>query len=173
MSEEDYVYVAKIKSTTGLKGWLQVETLTDFLEDRFAPGKQLKLVPPLPLRSEIEIAKVRWKGKNLILKLSNVNTLEEAQLLVGRYLTVSIKEAPKLPEDTFYHYQLIGLKVITTKGETLGEIKEVISNPANDVYLVKDKRQYLIPAISQVVKKVDLDNQQMIIEPLPGLLNED
>ncbi|HON57877.1 MAG TPA: ribosome maturation factor RimM, partial [bacterium] len=69
-------------------------------------------------------------------------------------------------------YQLEGLKVYTTDNEYLGEISEILELPANDVYVVQreNHRELLIPAIDDVVKKIDINSGVMIIELLEGLI---
>ncbi len=79
-----------------------------------------------------------------------------------------------LPPGSYYHSQIIGLRVETTRGEALGSITEIISSPnteVNDVYVAKGvKGEVLIPAIADVVKRIDTKNGVMVIEPLKGML---
>ena len=78
----------------------------------------------------------------------------------------------ELGEDTYYIVDLIGLDVYSDKDEYLGKIDDVFPTGSNDVYVIKDNlgKQILIPAIADVVKKVDLKNKKMIINLIPGLL---
>jgi len=77
----------------------------------------------------------------------------------------------KLPEGRYFIFDIIGLKVITTEDKEVGKVKEVISLPANDVYVVQgDQKEYDIPAIKEIVKQIDLERKVMIIEPKEGLL---
>ena len=82
-------------------------------------------------------------------------------------------ECLELSEDTYYIFELIGLEVITTEGESIGFIEDVYDLPANDVYVVKEKaREILIPAVKEIVKKVDIEKREIVIEPIEGLLEE-
>ncbi|HBK86959.1 MAG TPA: 16S rRNA processing protein RimM, partial [Firmicutes bacterium] len=74
-----------------------------------------------------------------------------------------------LPAGEFYIFQIVGLQAETESGEVLGLVEEVLQPGANDVYVVRDStgREFLIPAIKQVVLKVDLEKQRIIIRPLP------
>jgi 16S rRNA processing protein RimM len=75
-------------------------------------------------------------------------------------------------EDSYLYDEIIGLSVVTTGDEVIGEIDSIIKTGANDVYFVKkpDGSMVLIPAIKQVVKEIDIKAGKMLIEPLPGLL---
>ena len=77
-----------------------------------------------------------------------------------------------LPEGQFYHHQVIGLQVLTTQGEFLGNIIEVLTGKSNDNYIVQGaKGEILIPAIEDVVKSIDLKQGCMTIEAIEGLLS--
>jgi len=77
-----------------------------------------------------------------------------------------------LPEGQFYHHQVIGLKVRTTRGEYIGEITDILSGKSNDNYIVRGASgEILIPAIEDVVQSIDLDAGIVTIEPIDGLLD--
>jgi 16S rRNA processing protein RimM len=82
------------------------------------------------------------------------------------------RQNPPLPEGQYYHHQLLGLHVVTTGGKSLGTISEILPGQSNDNYIVAGPRgQVLIPAIEDVIQSVDLNKGEMVIEPLPGLLD--
>ena len=88
---------------------------------------------------------------------------EEAKKLVGGFIEIERDQLVELPEGGYFIFDIIGLEVITTKGQRIGKIKEVISLPANDLYLVEgDKKLYDIPAIKEVVKRIDLEKREKI-----------
>ena len=77
-----------------------------------------------------------------------------------------------LPEGQYYHHQIIGLKVRTTRGEYIGEITDILSGQSNDNYIVRGPTgEVLIPAIEDIVKAVDLDAGIVTIEAIEGLLD--
>ena len=80
------------------------------------------------------------------------------------------REAPALPEGTYYHYQLIGLEVRTAEGDDLGRVVEVLATGGTDVYVVHGPRgEALLPATSEVVAAIDLEAGRMTVTPLPGM----
>ena len=75
-----------------------------------------------------------------------------------------------LPEDTFYVFDIVGLDAVTESGDVIGRVKDVLSLPGNDVYVVdQDGEELLIPAVREVVH-VELDAGRVVIKSLEGLL---
>ena len=157
--------VGRILAPWGIRGEVKVEVLTDFPE-RFAPGKAVYLDT-----GPLEIERCRYYKHHLILKLVTVDSIEAAEKLRGQALTIPSSELHLLPEGQYYTFQLIGLKVVTTEGQTLGHVTDIMSTGSNDVYIVAGKRgEILIPAIEDVVKSIDLKKGKMVVEAIEGLL---
>jgi 16S rRNA processing protein RimM len=164
-----FITVGKVKSPHGVCGEVRIVCLTDY-PSRFQPGLQILLSPPLEYIDQLTIEKVRWHRKSLLIKFKEISSRSEAERLKGRRLVVPKEETVKLPADTFWIYEIIGLEVYTADGQVLGKIVEVLRTTGNDVYVVKNDREYLIPATKEVVKQVDLKKGRLIIEPITGLL---
>jgi len=158
--------VGRILAPWGIRGEVKVEVLTDFPE-RFAPQKVVYLnARPL------EIESCRPHKQHLVVKLATIDSVEDTEKLRGQDLTIPSSELSRLPEGQYYTFQLIGLKVLTTDGEHLGQIADIMTTASNDVYIVKGKRgEILIPAIEDVVKSIDLEEGKMVIEAIEGLLD--
>jgi 16S rRNA processing protein RimM len=110
-------------------------------------------------------------GKLYDIKISGVDDRSAAEDLRDQYLQVPESELPPLEEDRYYRFQLLGLSVRSTTGDDLGRIADVMSLPANDVFVVHGPSgEVLVPGIADVVKNVDLDTGVMTIEVVPGLL---
>ena len=158
--------VGRILAPWGIRGEVKVEVLTDFPE-RFAPQKVVYLnTRPL------EIESCRPHKQQLVVKLATIDSVEDAEKLRGQDLTIPRSELSRLPEGQYYTFQIIGLKVVTTEGELLGHITEIMTTGSNDVYIVEGKRgEILIPAIEDVVKSIDLKKGKVVIEAIKGLLD--
>ena len=77
-----------------------------------------------------------------------------------------------LPDGQYYHHQIIGLQVKTTRGELIGTVTGVLTGQSNDNYVVQSPgAEILIPAIEDVIQAIDLDRGYITIEPIEGLLN--
>ena len=78
----------------------------------------------------------------------------------------------ELDEDTYFVADLIGLEVKDADtGAVYGKIVDVMQTGANDVYVIKGEREYLVPAIADVVVSTDVDGGVMTIRPLDGLFD--
>ena len=97
--------------------------------------------------------------------------MEDARRLAGQWLLATVTPSPQLPPGEYYHYQLVGLTVVTDLGETLGQVQEILATGSNDVYIVKSEAgaELLLPAIRQVVQDIDLDAGRILVHLLPGL----
>jgi 16S rRNA processing protein RimM len=109
----------------------------------------------------------------IVLKLEGIDTPEQAGQLRGALLQVSRQELWPLQDGAYYHFEIIGLKVVTVDGAALGEVAEILTTGGNDVYAVRDGmgKEHLVPALKSVVKEIDTGAGLMIIEPPPGLLS--
>ena len=158
--------VGRILAPWGIRGELKVEVLTDFPE-RFAPRKVVYLnTRPL------EIECCHPHKQHLVVKLATIDSVEDAEKLRGKDLTIPSSELSRLPEGQYYTFQIIGLDVLTTEGQYLGQVTDIMAMASNDVYIVEGKRgEVLIPAIEDVVKSIDLKKGEMVIEAIEGLLS--
>lgn len=141
--------------------------LTDFPE-RFSDTVRLYLGEA---RAPLTLQGARLVSRAVLLKFAGVDTRAQAQTLVGETLWVRDSEAIQLPPNTYFWHQIIGLRVRTVEGLSLGTVVEVLPTGSNDVYVVRGgKQEVLVPAIEEVVRDIDLDAGVMTIAPLEGLL---
>jgi 16S rRNA processing protein RimM len=119
------------------------------------------------------VERVNAAGRQLRLKLSGIDDRDAAGTLRGAFLTVPESALGPAGEDRYYRYQLIGLRVVSTQGDEIGEITDVFSTGSNDVFVTKTPRgEALIPAVDDVVQNIDLEAGTVTIEVIPGLLPE-
>ena len=169
-ADKDFVSVAYISSTHGLKGDVKVIQLSSDPE-RFYSLSNIFIIQKNGEKQETLIKKVRAIKGGFAVSLANITTINDAQQIVGCYLAVPENEVPVLGMDTWYYYEIIGIEVFTTDGMCLGKLEDIISTGSNDVYIVRDKdREYLIPAIRDVIKDVDTKGRRMVIALIDGLL---
>lgn len=168
----EMISVGEICGTRGLQGELKVQPLTDFPE-RFKDMKEI-WVDCGPRSGYYQIEKYRPYKQLLLFKLAGIDTVEAAASLVKGLLKVNEDEVFPLPEDTYYVFQLLGLKVDDLEKGYLGVVTDVLQTGANDVYVTKGDRygEVLIPAIKDVVLDIDLPAGRMKVKLLPGLVDE-
>lgn len=166
----DLCIIGKILGPYGLKGFLRVKPITDFIE-RFKKLKRV-YVGDNPIEvEELYVVDSFLRNEDVILKFKHVNDRNSAELLCGKFIYIPEEELVPLPEGFYYVHDLIGLKVFDVNGRKIGVITDVWLLPANDVYVVESKgKEILIPAISDVVKRIDLEKRMIVIEPMEGLI---
>ncbi len=151
-------------------GEVKVNLLTDFPE-RFERLKQIALRSPDNTLTLKSVASARLHKGQILLKLNGVETMNDAEALRGWKVQVRQADAVPLAENEFYIHDLIGCEVVTEEGTSLGKITNVLLNPANDIYVVgSGKNEILLPAIRDVVQRVDVQTRKVWVTPTPGLL---
>ena len=142
--------IGRVLKAHGVKGAVRVELLTDF-PDRFAPGREV-----LVGGRRLSVARSEELNGSMLVTFEGIDDRSAAELLAGAYCTVPLRDAKALPPDRYYHFQLVGLTVIDTRGaRELGKVAEVLTYAANDVLRVTDgDHEILIPMIRSVVRSI-------------------
>ncbi len=159
-----YVIVGRVVGTWGLRG--------DFRVDQLAP------IGPLSSGRNVAVSgrkrtieRTSRHGRFLRVKLRGIDSHEDAQELRGAYLQALESSLEPLAEGEYYRFQLLGLAVRGSDGSDLGRVTDILSTPGNDVYVVNGPiGEILVPAIDDVVRDVDIETGEIIIEIVPGLL---
>ena len=161
---EEWVVVGRIRRPWGPRGEIIIDVQSD-APGRFTPGETL-----FTNGQPLTIERARPSKGAMILKLEGIDSQEAAGVLKGHTLTVSPASLPPPPEDTYYHYHLIGMEVYTRKGRLLGTLTEILSTGSNDVYVIKGEgKELLLPALADVILEVDVDKGRMMVELMPEL----
>lgn len=169
MADEQRIAIAKIVNTHGLRGELRVHSYNPDSE-LLVRGVELD-IGSAGAPEVRRVAAARRHGRVFLLTFAGCDSIAEAEKLVGREIWVQRDQLPATGPSEIYHFELIGMRVITTAGEDLGVIDEVISAGSNDVCVVHGPRgEHLIPFIDDVVKEIDKAGGRLTIEPIPGLL---
>lgn len=182
-SNKDLITIGKVLKEWALKGEILVLPLT-FDPKRFFDLQKVAIHFETPHKSSKTSSRVKnspgnekhdpeWKRLKsvkshndlILLGLENCDTPEEARKYRGALIKISHTESPELPEGLYYHYQITGLSVYTVDGDLLGEIVEIMETSSNDIYVVRgNSREYLVPAIKDVIKDIDLKSGKMTVK---------
>lgn len=166
LPQDDQIVVGTIVGTHGYEGRLRVSPETDN-PDRYARGAKLTIGGQ---QYTIERSGPGPGGTALLVKLTGVDSLEQASPLVHQPIVVEATDAPELPEGTYYHFQLIDMRVVDTTGATLGKLTEVIATGANDVYVVtNDASEIMVPSLADVVLDINLETATMTVDIPEGI----
>ena len=161
--------VGVIERPRGLKGEVKALPLTDFPE-RFEPGARVFIDGESRC-----VVRCNWQSGRVYLQLDGIADRESAEALRGELIEIPDAERPQTDEPFWYLDEIEGLQVLTREGSPLGSIREVLRTGANDVYVVDrgDRRDVLVPALSDVILRVDLDEGTMTVDLPDGLMTDD
>lgn len=113
---------------------------------------------------------IRIKRGCFYLEMEGIESVEQAEELVGSRALISVSKLPPLPEGEYYWEELIGLEVVTEDRCFLGRLERIFPTGSNDVYVCTGgEREFLLPAIADVVRKVDLKKRIMVVRLLEGM----
>ena len=163
--------IGQIVNTFGIKGEVKVKPFTDDIK-RFDKLKKVN-IEQKNSKQEYEIENIKYHKDMVILKLKGIDQIEQAELLRNSYLKIDRNEEEPLEENTYYIVDLLGLSVYTEEGILLGILDDIYNTGSNDIYVVKDSlgKQTLLPAIQDVIKEIDIENQKIIVHVMKGLLD--
>ncbi|MBO5460966.1 MAG: 16S rRNA processing protein RimM [Ruminococcus sp.] len=166
---EQFLQVGVISSTHGVRGEVKVFPTTDD-PARFRELKKVILDAGREKLS-LEIQGVKFFKQFVILKFKGIDNINDIERYKGRPLLVDREDAVDLEEDEYYIADLIGMAVVTDEGEK-GTLVDVIETGANEVYVVDFEKygEVLIPAIHDCILDVDIEEMQMQVHLLEGLL---
>ena len=168
-----YVELGKVVGVWGVKGWIKLHSYcrnrTDignydvwWLQKKSALNNQNTNESP----SRIEVLACRQQGQGIIAQLDGINDRDQALALSDQVISIKETDLPELPNGKYYWQQLIGLSV-TNSEKTIGKIVSIFETGANDVLTIvgDDKKvEVLIPYIDNVVKSVDLEKGEMLVD---------
>lgn len=165
-----YLEIGQIVNTFGVKGMVKVKPFTDDI-NRFDKLKKV-YIKNNNIKQKYEIEQVKYHKDMVLIKLKSIENLEQADLLRNSYLMINREEEKPLEEGNYYIVDMIGLEVYTEKGKNLGKLEDIFNTGSNDIYVVKNDlgKQILLPAISDVIKQIDLENKKIIVHLIPGLV---
>ena len=172
-SKTEWATIGKVVAPFGIHGELKVYSLSD-IPNRFTSLKSVYLLCPEPVRYVIKNVRP-FKGDFVLLKFASINDPTTADTLRNAEVVIPLDQLAKLPPDFYYQHDILGLQVHTLDDRLIGTIVDILVTGSNDVYVVKgaEGQQFLIPAIKEVIKQVDLIRRMMYIEPMRGLLDDD
>jgi 16S rRNA processing protein RimM len=163
------VLLGKVAATHGVRGQLRVVPYSG------DPGTILSLASVILTGAKGEtdvfrVAHAAVHGKRVLLSFNGFDTINQVQHLVGRELYVEREQLPELPPGEFYWFDLLGLRVVSAEDGLLGTLDDIIATGSNDVYVVRGEgKEYLIPALEDVVLQVSLDDGVMTVSLPEGL----
>ncbi len=165
MPQNRLIVIGKVVRPFGITGEMRINPFTESFEP-FERSGVLILD-----ESSYTVRRIRIHQRAVLAILEGVDTREKANKLVGSLVKTDVQNLPPKEEDEYYWFELVGMKVSTVDGRYLGEITQITPTGANDVLHVEGAYgEVLLPMVDGIVVTVDLQNNQMTVDPLEGLI---
>ncbi len=170
---EKWMSIGHFVAPQGLKGDIRIKPISDFPERFTKPGKRW-IQKNIELPTEIKLIKgALIPGKSIyILSIEGVSNRSSAEKIVGWNLVVPVDSRPKMSEDEYHYYDLIGLEVRRGAQKTLiGYVTDLIKggNDILEIELIEGKK-VLVPFVKEIVPEIKITDKWLLIKPPPGLL---
>ena len=168
---EDLYQVGAITQTHGIKGEVKVFPMTDDVS-RFKNMKGL-ILDTGKERITLEVTSARPQKNLVILKFKEYDNINDVERFKGCGLYVTKENRVKCENDEYFIADLIDMAVVGDDGVTYGNVCDVITTGANDVYVVKtpENKEILFPAIKDCILYVYLEKGEILVHPMNGLLD--
>lgn len=166
---QEFLEIGQIVNTFGINGMVKVKPFTDDIK-RF-DNLQKIYVETNKIKKQYEIEEVKYHKDMVLIKFKGIDKPEDAEALRNSYLKINRKDEPELKEGTYYIVDLIGLDVYSDEGKELGKLDDIYNYGSSDIYVIKDElgKQLLLPAISDVIKEINLEEKKIVVHILEGL----
>jgi 16S rRNA processing protein RimM len=171
--------IARLGKAHGVRGEVTVELLTDQPEERFYPGALFSLLSPAPefkeLNRKLTLESAYLHNGKWILAFEAIENRNKVEELRNHFIAADIDVAHEGDgEDEFHVQQLIGLTAVDGEGNKLGEVKDILNLPGQDVVVINiDGKEKLVPFVYEFVPTIDIANKIMVINPPVGLLEDE
>lgn len=177
-----YFRIGYIITTHGIKGELKCINTSDDLH-RYDDIKSIYLVPKNELNFNIsginkdnyiyKIENVKYIKDFVIIKCENINSIDEAKRYIGYDIYIDRQDAKQLENNEYYIPDLIGMRLLDQDQKELAVVVDVIDNMSQAKLVVKkNNKEYIIPMVSEFIKKIDLNNKTIDVMLIEGLLND-
>ncbi len=159
----EFFLIAKIISVYGKDGFVKIFSYSDFPE-RFFDLKEV-YIDFFNNKKEFIVEDVKEGKDFFLLKFKNFNSEKDVKFLIGKEIFVEKTDLVKLPEGFNFIHDIIGSKVFRNNVE-FGIIKDVLSYPANDVYVIDNNgKEILIPVALEFIESYDPEKKILILKP--------
>ena len=159
--------VAEITTTSGYQGEVLLRPFSRFSID-YIMEKTLQIGTSYDNLMDLKLEKAIGNGKRMRFKFEGIDSDLKAKNIVGKTIYASTKADDEI---NLIASDLIGFDVVTDTDDSIGELKDVMWLPANDVYVVfNGEKELLIPIVNEVVLSVDYDKKEILIANIDGLI---
>ncbi len=169
--EGDVLAVGEIGRPHGIKGEVKIYPYSGSPDSLKLYVKLIVRSPDGSVAKTYKLSSSRSQKQVAVVKLEGIDSRNAAELLTGSEVLVERQEMPELAEDEFYWHDLEGMAVFTLSGRRVGTVVKLLATGAHDILVIADRgREYLIPAVDEFVRAIDLESGTITVDPPEGLL---
>ncbi len=167
----EMVLVGRVARVHGLRGDVIINPETDFPESRFDVGRVVYRSGGGERSQPLRVTTVRFHRGRPIIGFEGIESIEQAEPLVGLELRVPAAWLEALPAGSFYRHDLAGCRVETRSGEVVGQVDRVEGEAgASWLALATGSGEVLVPLAAAICVSIDIGRKVIVIEPPEGLL---
>ncbi|MBN2060393.1 MAG: 16S rRNA processing protein RimM [Deltaproteobacteria bacterium] len=172
VSPENLLLVGKVIRPHGLGGLLRIYSYAQSGDTFLRAGNVFLKIDPEEFQ-EHRVVSIKKHGNNVFLiGLEGLNSLEDVERFRGAEIFVRKDGVIREDEEEYFWFELIGLKAYLENGRYIGVLSDILNTGSNDIYVVKEgKKEILIPALHDVIKKIDLESGKIMIDVMEDLLD--
>lgn len=174
ITEHTDLFLGRLVKPFGLKGDVKLYPSDDFW-DGVLESRELRLIVDSegePSESTPVLERYRRHGKFYILKLEGVDDRDGAEALVGAELFIAVEKIDIELPDSILPFQITGCRVVLEDGTAVGTVTGLLITPAHPIYEITGENGVsLVPAVPEFIVDVNLDEGEVVVRPIPGLLN--
>lgn len=164
--EQKFLKAGEVVSTHGIQGEIKILPWAD------APEFLLQFDTFYLNGKPYEVVSSRVHKTCVLAKLKGVDTPEAATLLRAQRVSID-RESVRLPQGTVFIADLIGCAVLDDDENEIGKIKDVLTMPSSDVYVIQGARSYMIPAVKEFVREIDVENRRVRVHLIEGMATDE
>lgn len=168
--KQEYFEIGQIVNTFGIKGFVKVNPFTDDMQ-RFGELNYVFVVRNKELL-KMQIEEVKYHKNVVLVKFKGIEDINMAEQYKGCYIRIKREYARKLPKDTYFIADLIGVSVFDENDNFLGKVNDIYNNKVHDIYVIKDDlgKQILLPSTKEIIKQIDVENDRIVVHLIDGLV---
>lgn len=154
--------MGRVSAPFGIQGWVKLKSFTDS-PDGLADFPRWLLKRPDGWR-EVEVEDFAVHSAATVVKLKGIDDRDAAETLRGFEVAVLRTELGEADKGSIYWIDLVGLEVVSLKGEKLGRVETLFQTGETSVLVVKGERERMIPFVDSYVKSVDREARRITVD---------
>tara|TARA_B100000768_G_C11241073_1_gene359553 strand:- start:867 stop:1367 length:501 start_codon:yes stop_codon:yes gene_type:complete len=158
-----FVVMGKIVGSHGIKGWLKIQSFTEELKTLGKFSSWFLSKDEIEWK-EFKVESCSVQGRTILSKIEYIADRNDADRLRGFLIGINKVNLPILKKGKYYWSDLIGLEVISQSGFNFGIIDSIMETGSNDVLVVKNDKETLIPYLNNVVLRIDLEKKNILVD---------